>query len=42
LIDLHTHVLPNVDDGAQSLDEALDLCHTAASDGTATLVVTPH
>ncbi len=42
VIDLHTHLLPDVDDGASSLEEALALCRHAAEDGTGVAVVTPH
>ena len=40
--DLHTHVLPGVDDGAQTMEYALEmLCNAAASD-VELLAVTPH
>jgi len=42
VIDLHAHLLPGVDDGAASLEEALELCRLAADDGCETLVATPH
>ncbi|MGH2350946.1 MAG: tyrosine-protein phosphatase [Chloroflexota bacterium] len=42
MIDLHTHLLPGVDDGARSLEEALALCAHAAADGTTVAVATPH
>lgn len=42
LIDLHCHVLPGIDDGAASLDEAVAMCRAAAADGCAALVATPH
>ena len=41
-VDLHTHVLPGLDDGACSLEEAELLCQLAADDGCVTLVATPH
>ena len=42
LCDLHTHVLPGVDDGAQDMEYALEmLCNAAASD-VVLLAVTPH
>ena len=42
ICDLHTHVLPEVDDGAQTMEYALQmLCNAAASD-VELLVVTPH
>lgn len=42
MIDLHTHVLPGVDDGAEDLDEAVAMCALAADDGCEALVATPH
>lgn len=42
MIDLHCHLLPGVDDGAASLEEALSLVRAAVEDGTKHLVLTPH
>lgn len=42
MIDLHCHLLPGVDDGAQSLDEALELARLAVADGIQLAVLTPH
>ncbi len=42
MIDLHTHVLPGIDDGAKSLEEAVEMCRMAAADGCRALVATPH
>jgi protein-tyrosine phosphatase len=42
MIDLHSHVLPGVDDRAQSLEEAVAMCRLAAQDGCEALVATPH
>jgi protein-tyrosine phosphatase len=42
LIDLHTHILPGVDDGAGDLDEALAMARLAQADGVAHIVATPH
>jgi protein-tyrosine phosphatase len=42
LIDLHSHVLPGLDDGAADLDEAVAICHAAAADGIEVLAATPH
>lgn len=41
-IDLHSHVLPGIDDGAGSLAEALAMARRAAADGTGTIAATPH
>lgn len=42
LVDVHSHVLPAVDDGATSLDEALHMLRIAQRDGIETIVATPH
>ena len=42
MIDLHCHILPDMDDGPESLDEAIDMCRTAAKDGVKCIVATPH
>ncbi len=40
--DIHTHILPGVDDGAQDASEALQLVQMAYQNGTRTIVFTPH
>ena len=42
LIDLHAHIVPGVDDGAQSEKDAIEMIRTAEADGTETIVATPH
>jgi protein-tyrosine phosphatase len=42
MIDIHSHILPEVDDGARSLDEALEMARIAAADGIQQMVCTPH
>ena len=42
MIDLHTHVLPGIDDGARSLDDSRALALEAAAEGISVLVATPH
>jgi protein-tyrosine phosphatase len=42
VIDLHSHVLPGLDDGVRTLDEACDLAVSAAADGVTTIAATPH
>jgi protein-tyrosine phosphatase len=42
VIDLHCHVLPDVDDGVRTIDEALDLCRAAAAEGVTAIAATPH
>lgn len=41
-VDIHTHILPGVDDGAADMQEACRLVHMARQDGTRTLFLTPH
>jgi protein-tyrosine phosphatase len=42
MIDIHSHILPQVDDGSHSLNESVDMCRMAADDGVSTMVATPH
>ena len=42
MIDMHSHILPGIDDGAQSLDESLQMLRIAAADGVTAQVLTPH
>lgn len=40
--DIHTHVLPGVDDGAADMHEACELVRMAWQNGTRTMFLTPH
>lgn len=42
IFDLHTHVLPGVDDGAQTMAESMAMLHNAAASNVLALVATPH
>lgn len=42
LIDIHTHLIPNVDDGADSIEETLKLAQAAVDEGIKHTVLTPH
>ena len=42
MIDIHCHILPAVDDGAGSLEEALSMARVAVADGIRHMVATPH
>ena len=42
MIDLHSHLLPGIDDGASSMEEALSLARIAVADGLTHMVLTPH
>jgi protein-tyrosine phosphatase len=42
MLDLHCHILPEVDDGAASLDEALAMARLCVADGITHIAATPH
>ena len=42
MIDLHTHILPGVEDGVTTEDEAVEFARVAHADGVRTIVATPH
>lgn len=42
LIDIHSHILPNMDDGAPSWEISLKMCQKASEDGIKTIIATPH
>ena len=42
LVDLHSHVLPGIDDGAATLDDSLEIARAAVADGVSILAATPH
>ena len=42
MIDLHAHILPCLDDGAETLDESIEMCWLSYQDGVRTIVATPH
>jgi protein-tyrosine phosphatase len=41
-VDVHSHVVPSGDDGAGTVEEARELCRSAAAHGTRILFATPH
>ena len=41
-IDIHCHVLPMVDDGAETMEMALDMLRIAADEGIRKMILTPH
>jgi protein-tyrosine phosphatase len=41
-VDVHCHCLPNLDDGPETVEEALALCRALAADNVSTVVATPH
>lgn len=42
LLDIHSHILPNVDDGAKSLEAALELLKLMQQQGITNVIATPH
>jgi len=42
MIDLHCHILPGMDDGPETLAEAIAMCRAADDDGVNTIVAAPH
>lgn len=42
MIDLHCHILPGIDDGAQTIEDSLAMAEDAIRDGITCVVATPH
>ncbi|MGX1262637.1 protein-tyrosine phosphatase [Rossellomorea marisflavi] len=42
MIDIHSHILPGIDDGAQSYTDSIILAEKALSEGIHTILATPH
>ncbi|WP_208560075.1 tyrosine-protein phosphatase [Marinilactibacillus kalidii] len=42
MIDLHSHILPGVDDGAKTIEDSLDMARLAVEEGITHLLATPH
>ena len=42
MIDLHSHILPGVDDGPATLAESLEIARRAAAEGVRLIAATPH
>src|SRR5438270_273801 len=42
MIDTHLHILPGVDDGPETIEEALTLARALVQEGIHTAVATPH
>ncbi len=41
-VDLHTHILPGIDDGARDMQESIEMAKIAAEEGITDIVCTPH
>ena len=42
MIDIHSHILPGIDDGAKTLADSLEMARIAVADGIHTMACTPH
>lgn len=42
MIDVHAHILANLDDGPSDIEESVNMCRMAAEDGISVIVATPH
>lgn len=42
MIDIHTHIIPKVDDGSKSIEETFELFKEAANEGFTDIILTPH
>ena len=42
LVDIHCHLLANLDDGPESLEEAIAMCHVGWDDGIRSIAATAH
>jgi tyrosine-protein phosphatase YwqE len=42
MIDLHSHILPGLDDGVRTIEEARALARRTAEDGITAIAATPH
>jgi protein-tyrosine phosphatase len=42
MIDIHNHILPAIDDGAEDLSISIKMARQAVADGITTIVATPH
>ncbi len=42
MIDIHSHTLFGIDDGARDIDESIRMVHAAAKEGIKVIIATPH
>ena len=42
MIDIHNHIIWDVDDGAKTIEDSIDMAKIASEDGIKKIVATPH
>lgn len=42
MIDIHSHILPGIDDGAQTIEDSIKMAKAAVNEGITTIIATPH
>lgn len=42
MIDIHSHILPGIDDGAKHIGDSMDMARQALKEGIHTIIATPH
>ncbi|EDL65254.1 tyrosine-protein phosphatase [Bacillus sp. SG-1] len=42
IVDIHNHILPEMDDGPDNMDQAVNMAKAAADHGISTIIATPH
>jgi len=42
MVDIHCHILPDIDDGASGMDESLEMAKMACRSGVTDIIATPH
>lgn len=41
-VDIHSHIIPGIDDGAEDIEQAVQMLRTAYENGTGHIIATPH
>ena len=42
IVDIHSHIIPGIDDGSKSMEMTLEMLKNAEKEGTKEIVATPH
>ena len=42
MVDIHCHILPGLDDGAETMEQSVEMAEMAIEDGITHVVATPH